>query len=178
MNSEANENPNCQSAFLRIFNNIEVLICITTLTLMVTIVFIQVVCRYVFLHPLGWPEEVTRLLMIWSTFGCASYAFRIGVNVGVTFLVDKVPGRGQLIANIIIKLAIIAFFLVVLFFGSQAALNVVGKSSPAANIPYVLSYSALPVGALMVIVRIVQQIITSFREGPAERAQKEGATCQ
>ena len=105
-------------------------------------------------------------------FGAASYAFYIGINVGVTFLVDKLGGKnGHHIVAVIINLITIVFFCVLLYTSAQTTMNVVGKFSTAAHIPLVIPYAALPTGCVMSILRLIE---LSGMEIKKMRTEKNG----
>ncbi len=49
---------------------------IASFSVMVTAAIAQVISRYVFAHPLGWTEEVARLMLVWWAFvGAGLLAF-------------------------------------------------------------------------------------------------------
>lgn len=90
-----------------------------TMFLMVFVVVIQVIFRYSG-HPLSWPEEVARWMMIWITFAGASYAFRNGGLIRVDYFVKKFFS-----AKLQKYIAISAMILMILFFAifSYSALH-------------------------------------------------------
>ena len=55
------------------------------------IIFVQVICRYVFNHSLYWSEEVGRYLLIWITFLGASVGVKRYSHIGIDFLYNKSP---------------------------------------------------------------------------------------
>ena len=55
------------------------------LGLMVIITAAQIVCR-TFFTSLSWSDEVTRYLLIWSTFLGATCVYRHGGNIAITFI--------------------------------------------------------------------------------------------
>ena len=57
---------------------------VAMLGLMVVITTAQIVCR-TFFTSLSWSDEVTRYLLIWSTFLGATCVYRHGGNIAITF---------------------------------------------------------------------------------------------
>ena len=148
----------------RILEVLEKIFCIVPVVIMTVIVFAAVVCRYILRNPIGWSEEITLMCMTWCVFGAASYAFYHGINVGVTFLVDRIRGKhGAAIVQMVIHLATIVFFLVLLYTSSMTLMNVMGKYSTAAHIPLAVPYSALPVGCVMCILRLIEMMLDSLK---------------
>lgn len=56
-------------------------------------VILQVFCRYILEHPLLWPEDVTRWLLVWAAYLGASIALRGGGHISLTMLVNRFPQR-------------------------------------------------------------------------------------
>jgi TRAP-type C4-dicarboxylate transport system permease small subunit len=61
------------------------------LSIMVVLVFSNVVLRYAFNSGLAWAEEVARLMFVWMIFLGAILALRHHAHLGVEFLVEKLP---------------------------------------------------------------------------------------
>lgn len=150
-----NETGKSQNMFVKALDNVEIGICFAGMFAMTVIIFIHVICRYVLKSPLTWSEEVAKMCLIWITFGGSSYAFKEGAHVGVTLLVDRLPGNSKKIAEIVINILIIVFFAILLVFGTKIFLGQAGKFSKAAHIPMMIPYSSIPIGAFLVILRIL-----------------------
>ncbi|PTN31775.1 TRAP transporter small permease [Desulfonatronum sp. SC1] len=76
------------------------------LTTMLVVITLQIVFR-VFFQALPWSEELSRYLLVWTTFLGATMAYRRGVHIAVTFLVNSLPallGRMVRIAGILVSL--------------------------------------------------------------------------
>lgn len=52
---------------------------------------LQVVARYVFHAPFIWPEEVTKLMLVWLAFLGAAAVSRRGADMAVTTFTDMMP---------------------------------------------------------------------------------------
>lgn len=164
----------------RLLGILEKIFCIVPVAIMTALVFIGVIFRYLLKSPIGWTEEVTLICLTWCVFGAASYAFYSGINVGVTFLVDRVGpdhSKRRRMVNMIINLATIVFFCVLLYTSSMTLSNVAGKYSLAAHIPLVIPYSALPVGCIMSILRLLEMILDQVKllrtDGTGDAADAE-----
>ena len=64
-------------AVKKFLDNIEKYIIYVVLTVLVTLMFGQVVARYVFGLAWGWMEQLTRLLFVYVTFAGMSYALSL-----------------------------------------------------------------------------------------------------
>lgn len=143
---------------------LEKIFCVLPVAVMTIIVFVAVLCRYLLKSPLGWSEEVTLICMMWCVFGAAPYAFYRGINVGVTFLVDKIPGKTRHAAEILIYIGTIVFLAVLLYNSGFIAMHSLGKFTKAAHIPLLVPYSAIPYGCVMSILRLVELVFEEAKK--------------
>lgn len=86
------------------FNSVAVRVCvfgtISCLAAMVVVILLQVVARYVFNAPLPWPEEISRILMVWMTFLAAPYAYRNDLFVRLESWITRFPKSAQRVIEI------------------------------------------------------------------------------
>lgn len=80
------------------------------------IVIYCVVLRYWFNKPPIWSEDVPRVLFVWMTYLAAVVATRRDTNIKVTFLVEKLPLRLQLMIDIAMTAIVIAMMLVLAWY--------------------------------------------------------------
>lgn len=130
----------------------------------------QVVFRYGFHHSFSWTEEVSRFFIVWMTFGGSAYAFRKGAHMGVEALVQKLSPRGQFIMLIFSRVSTIVFFLFLGYFGLQHTVQqyLNHQLAPSTRLPIAIPYSALPIGSVLVILRLVDQMIHELKTGTKE----------
>ena len=115
-------------------------------TIMVTAAIAQVIFRHFIGYPLGWTEELARIMLIWSVFLCVAVLASERKLLTVDAILLVLPPRLQAL--------VIAFaqLLSGLFMGLMAylAVRLVGlagaQTSPALEIPYTWIYASLPVG--------------------------------
>ncbi|MFZ5946228.1 MAG: TRAP transporter small permease [Bacillota bacterium] len=143
------------------WDNIEVSICLISMLLVTVITFAQVVGRYVFSHSFGWSEEISRFLVVWITFGGSAYAFRKGAHIGVTALINKIPGRYRFYVYLMTRLITIFFFIVLGYHGLLHTMQQIanGQVAPATRLPIAIPYSAVPIGSALVIIRLLDQTV-------------------
>jgi len=124
------------------------------------LLFVNVVMRYIFLLPIYWAEEFVRYLMVWLIFIGASQVTLWGGHVAVDMVPRILSKRGN---------AILAFFvnvICILFCGLLAYLSIkqmmrvkgAGQISPALEIPMWIAYLSIPAGAILMLLRFVQQL--------------------
>ncbi len=152
--------------FWRVWNNVEMGICVVSLGVVTILAFSNVIGRYVFGSSIPWSEEVCKFFVIWICFGGAAYAYRVGANIGVSYFVHKLTPKAHLYFSAFSGLVIIGFFSILFYYGSIRVLHQidVGQVSTAARIPLAIPYASVPIGAVLVVGRLLQQIVSNWRE--------------
>lgn len=148
------------------WENLEVSIGVATLATLTVICFMQVVARYVFQYSFRWSEEISRFLVVWCTFGGSAYAFRKGAHVSITFVVDRLPGKVHSLVWVFSRLATILFFAVLGYNGWLHTIQqfVNKQVAPATRLPVAIPYSAVPIGCVLIILRLIYQLIAEIRK--------------
>lgn len=122
------------------------------LTVMVVIVFLQVIFRFVIHSSLPWSEEAARYIMVWIAFLGAAIGVRKKSHIGVEALVMILPARAQRGAAFIVCLLSALFFSFLIKYG-RLILNTVGfQRSPAMEISMAIPYSAILVGSVLMLI--------------------------
>lgn len=141
---------------------------------MCVIVFWQVVSRFIVRDPSRWSEEVARYLMIWMTFLASSVGISRRTHLGLTIVVDSIKNPiASLIVRIVQDLCIIAFALVLCFYGLQYAVE--GARQTGMSIPIRMSvvYGVIPLSGLFMVINALENIASAIRESKGTIARKE-----
>jgi TRAP-type transport system small permease protein len=77
------------------------------LTVMVVLIFGNVVLRYVFNTGIAWAEEIARLMFVWMIFLGAIIAMRKHAHIGVEMLQERLPRPARLACAIVSHLLMI-----------------------------------------------------------------------
>jgi TRAP-type C4-dicarboxylate transport system permease small subunit len=139
-----------------------VLLGIMTLTVLVGVLF-----RYVFFRPLGWTEELSRYLMIWT----ASLAITVGIyhgeHIGLTFLPDKVTSKiGTFLLGTLINLLVLGFLIVMIKYSLPMAIDAKFQIAQSLPISMVIPTLAIPVSmGLDLIQLLIKMALSVFGEG-------------
>ena len=62
-----------------------------SVTVMVAVVSAQVALRYLANSSIGWADEVSRLMFVWSIFLAIPLGIKIGAHIGVEMLTARLP---------------------------------------------------------------------------------------
>ena len=128
------------------------------LSVMSVIVFAQVVFRIVHLS-IPWSEELSKYLLIWSTFMGAALCVRKGSLVDLEFLQSALPERGQKALKIVLSIIICAMLVFLIGVGFWAVRRVCFQITPVLKQSMGLMYAAIPVGSVFML---INQIITTI----------------
>ena len=115
--------------------------------------------RYLLNRPIMGAYEITeKYLMVATIFLGLSYAYRGGVFIRVTFLVDRLPARLKLLAQYLAHLASLLFCLIILVATTQQAVRGLSDDTTLSALPLLVgpAYCLVPLGffALTVIMLI------------------------
>ena len=122
---------------------------------MATLVFINVIARYVFGVSIIWAEEVSQYLMIWIAYLGAGLAMREGRHVALEMLHDRLPAQLSRKVKMVVGGLVLAFLGAVTVLGLQFAVFVWDQETPVLNISLGIPTLAIPIGALLFAVHLV-----------------------
>lgn len=135
----------------------------TLLLIGVTVLnLVQVGGRYFFNTGFSWTEEVMRYGMIWlmmtGSVACIFRAEHMGIEM---FEQSFGPERARYVKSALYTIAAI-FCVIVLVYGWPLALRNASQVAPASQIPMILPYLALPVGAGLMLLQIALTWLAGF----------------
>lgn len=119
---------------------------------MAVIVAVQVFFRYVLNQSLFWSEELARYMLVWLTFLGASVAYYRRVHPGVDMIVTRLSAGGQRAMALAVHLISIAFFAVMVVYGTQFSYFVRLQITPALYLPKWIVFAIIPVSGAVLLV--------------------------
>ena len=125
------------------------------MAVMATLVFVNVIARYLLNFSIIWAEEVSQYVMIWIAYLGAGLALREGRHVAIEMLQDRMPPALSRRMRMVIGGLILAFLGAVTVLGFQFALFVWNQETPVLNISLGIPSLAIPIGALLFAVHLV-----------------------
>jgi len=148
-----NQAANCQVAVCRW--------CIAILGLAMTlIILLQVFFRFVYYVPFPYSEELARYLMIWMAMFGSVIALRHGKHIGVRVLVERLPeGIYDNFAVPLVQVCMVVFLAILAWQGWDLSMRNAMQMSPSMELSMRWPYLAVPVGALMMILDIVADML-------------------
>lgn len=150
----------------KVFDNFEGYCCVVTLAAISIIVFAQILSRYVFRASLAWSEEITRYLLVWTTFFGGAYCVRQGAHIGIEAFTRLLPQKVKKLLAIVVILGSIGLCVVILMFSIELVSTLFARNqlSPAMRIPIAYAYLAIPVGTGLFIIRYIQNLVIAIKD--------------
>ncbi len=135
----------------------------------VTVIFVQVVARYIFHNSLSWSEELARYIFVWQIWLGAAYAAKIDKHINITVAREKLPQKLQVIIEVFVYLLWIAFTIFMVFKGRELLAYILKtkQKAPALRIPMAIPYASVPVGCGLMGIRLIEKIIRSIPDWKA-----------
>ncbi|MCU0774366.1 MAG: TRAP transporter small permease [Ideonella sp.] len=122
---------------------------------MAVLVFVNVVCRYLFNFSIIWVEELTQYQMIWVAYLGAGLALREGRHVAVDTLQDLLPAPLRRYLRALIGMGMGAFLAALVVLGYQIVVFTWNQETPVMNVPTGLPYLAVPIGAAAMLLHLL-----------------------
>lgn len=134
------------------------------LILMTSLVLWQVFTRYVMNNPSTFTEELVIIILIWTSFLGAAYAFGSRQHMALIFLKEKTRGSSKLILCVFIDVVILIFAVVILINGGgQITMGVAGVKTPILGISKAYIYSSTIVSGVLIVFYQFVNIFEDFR---------------
>jgi C4-dicarboxylate transporter DctQ subunit len=132
--------------------------------------FVNVVLRYVFNASLTWAADLTSSLFIWSALFGAAYGFKIGMHLGVTFVIQKLNpkvAKWVLSGTLVI---ILAYLICLIFWGYDfVKFNYdMEMVSVDLDVPYWIIYLCVPISMFIASYQVLLKLIKTLKV-PAEK---------
>lgn len=133
---------------------------------MTVIVIVQVFYRYILNHSLFWSEELARTLLVWLTFIGASVAYHRCIHPGIDIFYRRFSRRMKRYARMGVHVASLAFFLLMIWYGSQFAYFVRLQTTPALSRPKWVIFLVIPISGFILALHALASLSKEFtREG-------------
>lgn len=143
----------------KVINKILRFIVIIMLSVMSVVVFAQVLFRIVHLS-IPWSEELSKYLLIWSTFLGAAICIRKGSLIGLEFLKNSLSEEKQKLLQTVLNLIVCAMLLFLISVGFWAVRRVWFQITPVLKLSMGLMYAAIPVGSVFMLIN--QILVTIY----------------
>ena len=126
---------------------------------MVTVAFVNVVSRFTFNFSIAYVEELTVNLFVWLTLFGAAIAFKKWNHLAVSIVVDNMPDKMKMAAELFGNAVIIFFFVMLFYYGIEHVQDelFMGIRSTSMGIPRWRYTIGMPIGSAIIIIRVLQR---------------------
>src|ERR1043165_6613238 len=149
-------------------------LCASLLTVIVLVVFANVIGRYFFHAPLRWSDEVAQYMFLWLSYLGGLAALMRGRHYSVPKLVEMLPRLPRVVVKAISALVVVLILLVLVWFGWQLVDRLSFQTSLTLGVPVYYAYAALPLTAALMAVVVCIQTINRLRGMPPVNADAVG----
>jgi TRAP-type C4-dicarboxylate transport system permease small subunit len=116
-------------------------------------------------RPWLWLQEVTSTLFIYGIFIGAAVATRRNDHLYLTAVAESMHGRSRLIAELVIRLIVLAVAFCLIYYGYLNYLRGFGSFRLPSNTPIASLYAAIPICGALIALFTVEQIVDGCRNG-------------
>ncbi len=118
-------------------------------TVVVVVVFTQVIARYVVGSSLKWADELSRYAFVWLVYLGGTTTIREGKNVCFDLLLDSLRGKKYKIMFTFVNLASVVFLVFMIYLGIFVSKSMMIESSPIMRWPMAVVTSVIPIGGVL-----------------------------
>lgn len=151
---------------LRVFNNVDRYLAIFFTSMMVLLLFMQVVSRYVLKYSFTWTEELAIVCFILSVYTSASLAITRRQHLRIKILHSMVKPKTEKVLDFISNMffAIVMLVLAKGMFVIVANLYKYGAVYIASGIPKFTVYGTIWASFYLMVIRLIVDSVKLFRE--------------
>ena len=127
-------------------------------TLLVAVIVMnvaQVFFRYVLVDPLSWTGETMRYSTTWMVMLAGSAALFRGEHMVISLFDGVKSAKVRHFVRTLVLGCIGGFCILLIWEGIPAAIENMRQSSPAMQIPMTIPYLAVPIGAALMLVKVL-----------------------
>ena len=138
---------------------------------MVVLICYQVVMRFVFNDSPSWTEEVAILLMIWFGILSIPIGVKLHLHIGIEYLFNQFPMKGQYLVSRLIYLLIAGFGLVMIVYGLELVDFMTMSTLPATKLPSAVEYAVIPASGVLLTFNALELLWVPYGTYIAQQPQ-------
>jgi len=116
-------------------------------------------------HPWLWLQEVTQTFFIYGIFVGAAVATRRNDHLYLTAVAEALHGTPRLVAEIVIRLVVLAVASCLVWFGYINFLRGFSSFRMPSLTPIASLYAAIPIAGALIALFTVEQLVNGWRKG-------------
>lgn len=118
--------------------------------------------------PLNWAQDAALIMFAWLSFIGGDIALHSTGLIGVDMIVTHFPKSVQKAIDIVFKVVMLVFLAVLVVYGFQYVMTGYKRLITTLNVSYAYVTASVPVGALLMIISVGQNLYKSIKT-PVEK---------
>jgi len=148
---------------------------VVAMSVMLVIIFAQVVTRYFFNYTPEWSEELARFLFVWVVFLGSALIMGESGHLAVQFLPDKFKGTVfGTVLDVVINVCGYVFIGLLLTQGWKMTSIMTFQRAPGLDIPMSWVYVIIPVSCVLMLLYLFRETLRIFRNISGRGTGQEG----
>ncbi|KAF5048570.1 Sialic acid TRAP transporter small permease protein SiaQ [anaerobic digester metagenome] len=148
---------------------------VVAMSVMLVIIFAQVVTRYLFNYTPEWSEELARFLFVWVVFLGSALIMGESGHLAVQFLPDKFKGTVfGTVLDVVINVCGYVFIGLLLTQGWKMTSIMTFQRAPGLDIPMSWVYVIIPVSCVLMLLYLFRETLRIFRNISGRGTGQEG----
>ncbi|HNQ02660.1 MAG TPA: TRAP transporter small permease [Syntrophales bacterium] len=133
---------------------------VAAMSVMLIVIFAQVISRYVFNWTPEWSEELARYLFVWVTFIGSALIMGESGHLAVQFVPNHFKGTavGRAL-EVLINLCGYVFIFILFFQGAKMTRVMTFQISPGMEIPMSWVYAVIPLSSALMLLYLVKDTV-------------------
>lgn len=133
---------------------------VAAMSVMLVVIFAQVISRYVFNWTPEWSEELARYLFVWVTFIGSALIMGESGHLAVQFVPNHFKGTavGRAL-EVLINLCGYVFIFILFFQGAKMTRVMTFQISPGMEIPMSWVYAVIPLSSALMLLYLVKDTV-------------------
>lgn len=162
--------------FLKALDYLEETFIVLCFAFMAIMNFINVASRYCFHYSFSSTEELTITAFVWITMFGAAAGYKRVAHLGMSYVVEKFPPKGQAIFALFSMFCSLFMILVMIKYGFQMVAGQIQlqAKTPALGLPQAIQGLAIPVGGIVIAIRTLQSGISQFNKYWKQSSKSKG----
>ncbi len=140
----------------------------TAIGIMLSIVFLQVISRYLFSFTPSFAEELSRYLFVWVVFLSLPLVAKNGGHMAIETLTSRIKGKKLKFCRVLADVFTIIFLFVMIWNSVKMVQIAHFQTSPALVLPMSYVYSVIPFGCAIMCLYVINDFITLLRTAPED----------
>lgn len=126
------------------------------------LVFIAAMAR-TFKHPINWAQDAALVAFAWLVFLGSDLAIRNTGLIGIDLLQKKFPAGVRNVMNIVFKLIIVGFLVLLVFYGVVMVQTGYQRQINTLHISYAWVTASVPIGAVLMIISTLVKLVETIK---------------